>query len=81
MTSVFLAVAGDEASLAALDVGERPEPVELQLEQPVAMVEGIAAALKGEWREIRERAGHPTHYTRLVRPSRQAKVAGMDRTV
>jgi hypothetical protein len=40
-----VAVAGDETTPAVLDVGERPEPVELQLEQPVAMVEGLTAAL------------------------------------
>src|ERR1051325_11093679 len=40
-----VAVAGDEAAPTAFDVGERPEPVELQLEEPVAVVEGIAASL------------------------------------
>jgi len=57
-------VARDEPTLAVLDVGERSKPVELQLEQPVAMVEGIAAALEGERGETREGTGHERVYGR-----------------
>jgi len=53
-----LPFAGDEAALAGLDVGERPEPVELQLEQPVAMVERLSTALKGERGEARKEPDH-----------------------
>src|SRR5206468_4297440 len=49
---------GNETTLPVLDVGERPEAVELQLEQPVAMVEGIAAPRQRERRDIGEGARH-----------------------
>src|SRR5262249_60719636 len=74
-------VAGDEPHLALLHVGERPEPVELQLEQPVAMVEGVAASIQRERRERRESAAHAGSI-RASPPSasRQRKSAVHERT-
>ena len=48
----------DEAALTDLDVGERPEPVELQFKEPVGVVEGIAAAIQRERGESGEAARH-----------------------
>src|SRR5206468_11046331 len=53
-----VAVAGDEPTLPVLDVGERPEAVELQFKEPVGVVERVAASRQRERRESGKRAGH-----------------------
>ena len=72
-----VAVAGDETTLVALHVGERPKSVELQLEQPVAMIEGLAAPLLGKRGEGGEGAGHyfavPTRAISVQPPMRAPK--------
>ena len=41
-----MAVAGDEGAAVPVDVGERPEPVHLRLEDELGMIEGLRDAQK-----------------------------------
>jgi hypothetical protein len=39
-----MAAAGKQSAVMAFDVGQRAEAIELQLEQPIRMIEGLGNA-------------------------------------
>ena len=55
---IGLAASRDELRLPVSDVCARPEPVVLQLEEPIRVVERLGPAAELEWREPRERGAH-----------------------